>query len=137
MRVNQSGNVQFHDSAGSGWTNAPGLENAVTFDPDVSVTPLTHNLLIEMHLKPVAADSFFDVTVTDATNTVFTATGLKLFNTGAPDDTLNVGEFIVTTSKTANFVIDNVSLTPGVIPEPASVMLVLAGLGLTVLRRRS
>ena len=132
---NGIGDMEYYDAAGSGWTPITELANSVIFDDDVYIDPATHKLTVVGDYT--TDEPAFDVMLTNSDGMEFTATGLSGFITGAPSAGAGVTAVqFPTFTSLGGYVVDNVSLTDLVVPEPGVAMLLACAAVLVVLRRK-
>ncbi len=131
-RVNGEGDFQVYGKTTGGWQTPTGLEASVVMDSDVSTSPLAHHIVFSADMSSSVS---YDITITDSNSVVHSATGIAHWGVNdAPVLGDGVSEVsFITTAATAPFVLDNVEV---VVPEPASLALLIIGTGLLLKRNK-
>jgi len=106
------------------------LTDAVTFDDDVTTTPVIHHFTLVGHYDGTNAS--YDITITNASSQEFTATGLTYSNYPVNSGDTPTSITFNTFNSKGDYLLDNVS----VVPEPGTVLLLAVGMLCVVIRRR-
>ena len=103
-----TGALEFYRGNQGSWTPLPGLESCLTLSNDLANSPLANNIAFTGHFD--SATPTYDITVTNASGSVYTATGINWYESGAaPSEGSGLAYFTLPTfnSSTGNYVVDN------------------------------